>query len=112
MPPGVGFQWCRLGIPGHRGTQPKILLPLGQAEAKRIQGSRKLLPPGNPELCRSVPPPPEHPRPCGLGAAVVTAGTDSRAGKLATAGVVVPPAVTLYLGLNREQGPHRINSSH
>ena len=46
-------------------------------------------------------PPLEHPGPCRLGAAVVTAGADFRAGQLAAATVVVPPGVTLYLGLSR-----------
>ena len=44
-----------------------------------------------PDLCRSAPPPREHPGPCGLGAAVVTAGADSRAGE------TWPPPVGLSL---------------
>ena len=41
--------------------------------------------------------PPEHLGQCGLGAAVVTVGADSRAGELAATSVVVPPCVTLCL---------------
>ena len=46
---------------------------------------------------------------------VVTAGVDCRARELAAATVVLPPGVTLYLGLNRatrDLGSHNINSSH
>ena len=46
---------------------------------------------------------------------VVTTGADTRAGELAATSVVVPSGVTLCLGWSRaarEQGPHRINSSH
>ena len=47
------------------------------------------------------PTPLEHPGPCGLRAAIVTVGADSRAEELAATIVVVPPAVTLYPGLSR-----------
>ena len=68
-----------------------------------------LLPPAL-RLCRSGPPLPwEHPDLCGLGAAVVTAGADSRAGELATASGVVPPGVTLCLG---GAGPQGTGVSH
>ena len=61
-----------------------------------------LLLPDGPELCRSAPP-----APWSIQALVdwetvgVTAGADSRAAQLAACTVVVPPGVTLYLGLSR-----------
>ena len=62
---------------------------------------RTLLPPVTPSSADQCPQPPEHPDTCGMGAVVVTVGADSRAGELDTITVVVPPVVTLYLGLNR-----------
>ena len=88
----------------------------GQAEARRAQDSKDTPAQAVPQAVQvSAPPPPEHPGPCGLGAAVVTAGADSRAGEPAAATVVVPPGVTVCLGRGgaaRGQGPHGINSSH
>ena len=63
---------------------------------------------------------PPHPvpgisRPVQNGTVVLTGGADSRAGELAAASLVVPPCVTVCLGLSgttREEGLHRINSSH
>ena len=86
--------------PGDTVQDP--VLPLGQAEAGRTQDSEDTPASGGPKVCRSAPlPPPEHPGPCELGAVVVTAGADSRAGQLAAASVVVPPGVTLQLVLSR-----------
>ena len=96
-------------------TAQDRVLPLGQVEARRTQDSRDAPASGTPELCRSAPPPPVNPDPCGLATAVVTTGVDSGAGELAAANIVLPPGVTLCLGLSRatsEQGPHRINSFH
>ena len=100
--------------PRAQGTQPRIRLHPGQAEAGRPRQDSK-------DTCRWGPqaeqvrgPAPEHPVPCRLGVAVVTAGADSRAGELATATAIVP-CVTSCHGQSRaagEEGPHRINSSH
>ena len=65
-----------------------------------------------PSCAHQRPPPPEHPGQDILGAAVVNAGADSKAGELVSTSGVVPPGVTLSLGrrgATREQG---VNSSH
>ena len=63
---------------------------------------RTFLPLAPPSCADQCPQPLEHPGPCGLRAAIVTAGADSRAGELAAATVVVPPGVTLYRGLSKD----------
>ena len=94
---------------GPQGTQCKIWHSL--QDRRRPGGhraARTLLPLGGPR-------PQSIQAPADWETVVVTAGADSRAGELATATIVVPPDVTLYLGLSRatrEQGPHKINSSH
>ena len=77
--------------PRARGTQPRALCSPRDREAGRAQDSEDA-PARGPELCRSAPPPREHPGRCGLGlgAAGVTAGADSRAGEL-------PPPVWSFL---------------
>ena len=112
-----GAASCYLGEPW-----PESMIPAAQVPDLRVLGdtaqdpalpqdrqrwggprtARTLLPLGAPKLCKSAPHPREHPGQCGLGASVVTAGADSRAGELATASRVVPPGVTLCLG---EAGP-------
>ena len=101
--PGARFQQHRTTrSPGCWGTQRRFQRsPWDKQRPRRHRIARTLLPPGGPELCRPMAPPPEHPGPCGLGAVVVTVGADSRAGKLAATAVVVPPGVTLCLRLSR-----------
>ena len=70
---------------------------------------------GGPRCAYHAPHPQSIQVPVDWETAAVPAGVDSRAGESATSTVVVPPAVTLCLGLreaSREQRPHRINSSH
>ena len=99
--PGARFQWHRPWSPGHRGSQPNIrVLPPGQAEDGRTQGSKDTPATGRPQLCRSVPSAPGASRPLRMGASVVTAGGDSRSGELAAA-TVVPAGVIFCLGLCR-----------
>ena len=97
---------------GAGGHSPGSGAPPGQAEAGRTQDSQVAPAPGRPELYRSAGPPLEHPGPCTLGAAVVTAGADSRAAQLAAPTVVVPPGVTLYLGLSRGLTDKQLPLSH
>ena len=101
------------GAQGARGHSPGSS---SQVEAGRAQDSEDAPAARRPKLCRlATPAAPEHPGQCRPGAAGVTGGADSRAGGLATATVVVPPGVTLCLGLSgaaREQGPQGVNSSH
>ena len=80
---------------GHRATRT-LLLRVGLSCADQCPRRQSIQAPGS-------------------GGVVVSAGADSTAGELAALTVVVPPGVTLYLGLRsaaREQGPHRINSPH
>ena len=105
--------------PGDQGTGghgPGSGTPLGTGGGREDTGQQGRSCCWAPLSCTDQrPPTPEHPGPCGGEAAVVTAGPDSRSGELATASLVVPPCVTLCLGWSRatrEQGPHRINSSH
>ena len=86
--------------PGDQGTQPRI-----RGSPRTGRGWEDTGQPGHScsqaQSCADRAPTPEHPVPCALGAAVVTVGADSRSGQLAAATVVVPPGVTLYLGLSR-----------
>ena len=98
-------------------TQPRILH--SRRDRRKSGGhrtARTLLAPGTPKLCRSAPPAPGSIQASvDWETVVVTAGADSRAGRLAAASVVIPAGETLCLRLSRatrEQGPHRINSSH
>ena len=65
----------------------------GEGTGQRGRSCRRV-PPSCADQCS---PPLEHPGQCALGAAVVTAGADSRAGELAAASGVVPLGVTLCL---------------
>ena len=114
--PGERFQQHRPQSPGHQGHSPGSSASLGTGGGLEDTGQRgqscHWVPP---KLCRSATPSLEHPGPCALGAAVVTAGADSRAGELDATTAVVHSGVTLYLGLSmatRELEPHRINSYH
>ena len=101
---------------GAGDTAQDPALPPGQAESRRTQDSEDAPATGRPRAVQvSAPCPPEHPGPCGLVAAGITAGADTRAGELATASVLVPPDVTLCLGRSRattEQEPHGVNRFH
>ena len=91
-PAAFGSRGPGRAIPGAQATEPRArgdtaqgpVLPPGQVD------SEELLPLVAPKLCTSAHPPREHPGPCRLGAAVVTAGADSRAGDLANASGGVP----------------------
>ena len=97
--PGAQFQGRRPWSSGCPGHSPGSCAPPGTGGGGEGPGQQGY-------SCRRAPPscadqrplPREHPGPCGLGAAVVTAGADSRAGELAAASGVVPPGVTLCLG--------------
>ena len=101
-------------VPGDTAQDPA--LPPGQAETGRTQGSKVApAPKQNRAVQIGAPRPWSIQAPMEWETALVTAGADSRAGELATATVVGPPGITLYLGLSTatsEQGHHRINSSH
>ena len=91
-------------------------LVLGQAEDGRVQDSEDAPATGCPQAVQiSASRPRSIQGSVDWETVVVTAGADSRAGELAAASVVVPPGVILCLGWSgatREQGPHRVNSSH
>ena len=98
------------------GTAQDWVLPWGQAEAGRTQVSEDTPAAGRPGAVQtSALPPRSIQAPVDWETVVLTVGADSRTGELAAATVVVPPGVTLCLGLTgtpREQGPHKRNSSH
>ena len=104
-PCGGGLRNPGNAIPGVQALEPKALgntaqdlvLPPGQVEAGRTQGSKDTPATGIPELCRAAPPIGSIQAPADWETAVVTAGADSRAGELTAATVVVPSAVTLGL---------------
>ena len=124
---GPGRRLCR------GGCTARSVIPAKQAREPRVPGTQPRIPPppviggggraqDSEDTCRRGPrpeqissPAQEHPDPCRLGAAEVTVGADSRAGELAAASAIVPPGVTLCHRQSkaaREQGLHRINSSH
>ena len=57
--PGARSQRCSPQSPGRWGTQPRILCsPRDRGRSGGPRTARMLLPPGDPELCRSAPPAP------------------------------------------------------
>ena len=97
--------------PGDSAQDPA--LPSGQVEAGRAQDSEDAPVSRHPKLCRSRCPQSIQASAAGE-TVVVTAGADSRAGRLAAASHIVPPCVTLCLVGSqppRKRGL-RINSSH
>ena len=93
--PGARFQRRRPWSIGRRGTQPKIQhSPQHRRRPGRPRTARALLPPGGPELCRWVAPPPGASRPLQTESSIVPAGADSRAPELAAATVAVPPGAS------------------
>ena len=92
--------------PGPRvlGTQRGSCAPPGAGRSGEGPGQRGGSCHRRPRAVQIGVPAPEHPGPCGLGAAVVTAGADSRAGELASTSGVAPPGVTLCLGEAGRQG--------
>ena len=79
-------------------TTQDPVLPWGRQRPGGHRTARSLLLPGQGAVQVSGPTP-EYPGPCALGATMVNVGADARAGQLATGTGVVPPGVTLYLGL-------------
>ena len=100
------------GSQGPRGDTARILCSPGVGGGREAEAGRTPLPWGTRELCRSAAPPqPEHPGPCGQRAVGVTGGADSRAGGLAADSGVVPPGVTLCLGLSGAPGDRGLRGS-
>ena len=91
-----------LQAPGPRAlgdTTQNPVLPCGRQRSGGHRTARSLLPLGHRAVQVSAHGP-EYRGPCALRAAVVNEGADARAGQLAAGTVVVPPGITLYLGLS------------
>ena len=113
---GTQFQWRRPQSPGLRGTAQDPAFPPGQAEARRAQDIEDAPATGHPRAVQiSAPCPRSIQASVDRETVVLAARADSMTRELAAAIAVVPPGVTLCLGWSsaaREQGLHRINSSH